>query len=170
MKPRWSHEKRSHYEIYRLIPKTAIEHNENKMMNSTSVWQRNGIMLCLNQYTSIVKWSDKDNFTYDNYDSVWIISILKVHAWYFIFPKHPRTSSDTLRHFCEKGESKEVLSFIRWIHYWPSDSMSTDLLGDFAANAMHGPTIHDSYFKHQCIQWAVTLKEWWHLNLYGVKW
>ena len=93
-------------------------------------------MLCLYQYISIVKWSDEDH-----YHSLEITSILKEHAWCYIFPKDPVTSYDNVHHFCEKLGNTGVLPFTRWVQDWPRNSILTVLLGDLAANVMHGPML-----------------------------
>ena len=109
----------------RTIPKGVIEHEVNKI---------NELNQCL-----IEKWDhvmplpayihnqllDEDQFAWDNYDSLWIPSILKGPFRCCSFPKHPRTSKDTLCHSCKKHGNREVLSFTRWIHNWHRNRIST---------------------------------------------
>ena len=99
---------------------------------------------------TMVNWSCGDHLTYDNYDSLWITSILRKHSWCYIFFKNPRHSPDTVRHSAKMLRNREVLLFIRRIYNWLRNSVSTDLLGDLL-NALHCPTILTSNKYMQCL-------------------
>ena len=50
-----------------------------------------------------------------------------------------RPSQNTMDHL--SVEIKRSFSFIKWIHNWLRNRVSTDMLADLAVNVMHGPTI-----------------------------
>ena len=68
----------------------------------------------------MVNWSDKDPFAYDNNDSLLITSTPKQYARCYIFLEHLSASQDTVRHFCGKSGSREVIflykgEYIRYV-------------------------------------------------------
>ena len=48
-----------------------------KSISSTNASQKNQMMLCFYQHTSMVNWSDKNHFASGNYNSLSTYSILK---------------------------------------------------------------------------------------------
>ena len=91
-----------------------------RQTSSINLWKENGITLCLCKHTSIVKWLDQDNFTWNNY-------------W-----KHPLQSSLPDATFSPKTWELSKIPCVIPVDRL-RNSMSTDHLVDLPINVVRGP-------------------------------
>ena len=92
-----------------------LKHDQ-KNINKLNQFLKRETALCYTT-TSLLNWSDKDNFACDN---------KMIHCRYILL-EHPKTS-DIVRHYCRKHGGRVLFFLLRQIDNWLSVIILADLL------------------------------------------